>query len=194
MTRPAVVVPLVLDAYQMGLLQAWQQHTETAGPVLYAAALRAHRVVRAAELPLERLTGAALVGVLREFGHAAVGADALLVVWHDAQLHGALGQDCPWPGRLAALRADRCAVAVDYYPSVVDGAGALRTARWSVDGAVRDPHPALPVPMLDLLAVWRPRRRRTGRGWVAGRRLRSLGVLADLPVTRGASRDCEVRG
>lgn len=122
---------------------------------------------------------AAALAAVGQWG-ASLHADALLVVWHDAQLYGALESDCRWPGRLCALRASPGDLGADYYPAVIEGAGPLRAASWQTAGSIRDPQPTLPVVMLGLLAGWR-----TGRSaWrrPAWRRLITLGVeVADKP-------------
>jgi hypothetical protein len=154
-------MPLVLDAHQLTLIQAWQSGVETGdGPAVHVAALRCHRRNGSLALPLGELQGSRLAAALALVGRwaAATTTDALLAVWHDAQLYGALGDDCPWPGRLCALRIDRFAVTCDYYPAVIQHAGPLPYVNWTVDGAVRDPNPTLPVPMLDLVAGLRERR------------------------------------
>jgi len=181
MTVSALPMPLALDAHQLQLIDAWHTRVETGdGAGVHVAALRAHRRAGSLVLPLGALQGPALAAALSLVGGwaAAVAAEALLVVWHDAQLYGALGENCPWPGRLCALRVDRYAVSCDYYPAVIEHAGPLPCVSWSVDGSVRDPNPTLPVPMLAVVAGLRGRRRgpllrrrtvRAVRGWTVDR-------------------------
>ena len=173
-------MPLVLDSYQLMLIEEWQAQVETGdSPTVHAAAVRRGRRIGSLVVPLGELQGARLANALSLVGRwgAALAADALLVVWHDAQLHGALGENCPWPGRLCALRIERFTASCDYYPAVIEHATPLRSASWSVEGSVRDPQPTLPVPMLDLIAGMRGRRpgplsrrriSRTVRPWSAG--------------------------
>lgn len=161
MTASLLSMPLILDAHQLTLIQAWQSGVETGDvPAVRIAALRYHRRTASLAIPLGQLQGSKLATALALVGRwaAATTTDALLVVWHDAQLYGALGDNCPWPGRLCALRVDRLSAICDYYPAVIQHAGPLPYVHWTVDGAVRDPNPTLPVPVLDLVAGMRERR------------------------------------
>lgn len=177
--------PLVLDAHQLRLITSWQTGVETGeGPALYVSALRGERAVGTTAVPFEGKGAERLAPTLRAIGrgYASAGADALLAVWHDAQLHAALGVDCPWPGRLCALRVESRNVSCDYYPAAIDAAGPLATVTWSVEGSIRDPQPMLPVTMLELVGGFRDR-----RPWLWGRcrlrsTLRAVGVDLSAPT------------
>lgn len=177
MTTSPLPIPLVLDAHQLTLIEEWQAQVETGdGPTLHTAAFRRGRHIGSLVLPLAELHGPRLATALAFIGRwaAVLATDALLVVWHDAQLHGALEDNCPWPGRLCALRVERFTTSCDYYPAVIEHAAPLPSASWTVDGSIRDPNPTLPIPMLDLIAGMRGRRpgplsqrriRRTAQPW-----------------------------
>jgi hypothetical protein len=171
--------PLVLDAYQLELIGAWQRRVEAdEGPAVEVTALRGEQRVGAAAVLLDPPGARRVAAALAAVGAwvASRQAEAMLVVWHDAQLHGALECDCQWPGRLCALRVCPGGCCVDYYPAAIEGAGPLQTASWQTIGSTRDPQPTLPVVMLDLLAAWRTGGHSPWRRSGARRKLIGLGV------------------
>lgn len=180
---------LVLDAHQITLIDTWQQRLETGdGPAVLVQALGGRRDLGRLALPLDRLTGAWLMNALAMSGEwaADIGGNALLALWHDGQLHGALGHGCPWPGRLAVLRVVPTAECADYYPTTITGVGPAQIVDWRAGESVRDNAPALPVPMLDLLHAYRHPSHLPGRRLRLRRGLGRLGVEVDRAADRAA--------
>lgn len=170
---------LILDSHQVSLIKTWQLRVETGEATVLVEALRDHHRLGVLALPLNRLTGANLTEALATAGcwAADARANALLAVWHDGQLFGALGLDCPWPGRMVVLRADPDEVVADYYPAVVTGAPPLVTVEWTLAGAIRSHTPALPTPMLELLYALRHGSRSLRHRTRLRRSLNRLGIL-----------------